>query len=374
MAWLYKRKNRYWIGWRQNGRQFLRPTGETVEKEARKQLEKINLLEAARKADALTEDFYRAATGKQIAGVTVAAFLTQWLSEAETTTAPNTVRKYRQVVREFGAHLDAEATAMRLDEVSQAHIHRFLAAKASKSPGTVKGFKRILSSIFIQAQNLGYVRGNPVALVRRDRKGNRAQKEKRPFTLAEVRDLHAKANPFWQFMIHAAFFTGQSLGDLVTLRRDNVDMEQNVVRLTRRKTGTRVIVPLAKSLRTLFEKAWPKNAMDYFWPEEAKRYLATGASSFSQEFYALMTAAGMVIARENKQARGKGRAAKRELSGLGFHNLRHTFVTNLKISGAVDSVAKELAGHGSAAMSRVYTHLPAETLAAAVDQLPEFAQ
>ncbi len=56
---------------------------------------------------------------------------------------------------------------------------------------------------------------------------------------------------------------------------------------------------------------------------------------------------------------------------LGFHNLRHTFVTHLKIGGAMDSVAKELAGHSSNAVSTVYTHLPADTLAVAIKQLPE---
>jgi integrase len=375
MAWLYKNGNRYWIGWRQDGQQFLRPTGTANKQEAQKHLEKIRLLEAARNADALTEDFFRAATGKRIMAVPLAGFLQQWQTEAEANTVPNTMRKYRQLVREFGAYADAASPGMRLDEVTSVHVQQFLAAKGIQSaPVTVKGFKRILSSIFIRAANLGYIRGNPVALVRTDRRRDSGQKERRPFTLAEVGDLHARATPFWKYMIHAAFYTGQSLGDLVTLRRDYVDLEQNVLRVTRRKTGKRVIVPLATSLRELFKRLWPKTGTDFFWPAEAERYLTVGASSFSQGFYELMTAAGMVAPRENKQAAKKGRAARREMNGLGFHNLRHTFITNLKVSGAVDSIAKELAGHSSSAINTQYTHLPIETLAAAVKQLPEFVK
>ena len=88
-----------------------------------------------------------------------------------------------------------------------------------------------------------------------------------------------------------------------------------------------------------------------------------------------MAACGLVEPRPEgaKVGKGKGRAAKRNMAGLGFHCLRHTFVTNLKMSGAMDSVAKELAGHGSSAISAVYTHLPAKTLADAISRIPEFS-
>ena len=86
-----------------------------------------------------------------------------------------------------------------------------------------------------------------------------------------------------------------------------------------------------------------------------------------------MAGAGLVQTRdEKKKSEGKGRDTKRAATILGFHNIRHTFVTHLKISGAVDSVAKELAGHGSSAMSAVYTHLPQESLSKAINLLPEF--
>ena len=173
-------------------------------------------------------------------------------------------------------------------------------------------------------------------------------------------------------MIQAGFFTGQSLGDLVTLKRSNVDLEQNIIFLSRRKTGTPVKMPIAKPLQALLAKHWPKKDADYFWPVEANRYLETGATGFSQEFYELMHAVGLVAERDTKKkSKGKGRSAKRKASGLGFHNLRHTFVTQIKAGGAMDSVARELAGHGSNAISAQYTHLPIETLRKAITVLPE---
>jgi integrase len=210
-----------------------------------------------------------------------------------------------------------------------------------------------------------------VALVRNRRTSKEESVEKRPFTLAEIKDLLSKAKDFWRYMITVGYYTGQSMGDLITLRASEVDPAQSVMFVQRRKSATRVRIPLRGPVREILAKHWPKDG-GYFWPEQAKRYLETRASSFSQEFYAMLVSVGLAPKRdEKKKGSGKGRAAKRTHGGLGFHNLRHTFVTQLKIAGAVDSVAMELAGHRSSAISKVYTHLPIDTLSAAVNKLPE---
>jgi site-specific recombinase XerD len=59
------------------------------------------------------------------------------------------------------------------------------------------------------------------------------------------------------------------------------------------------------------------------------------------------------------------------VSPVSFHCLRHTFVSLLKITGASQSTAKELAGHSSDAMSDLYTHVDEATLTKAIKQLPQ---
>jgi len=175
-------------------------------------------------------------------------------------------------------------------------------------------------------------------------------------------------------MIRTAFFTGFSLGDLVTLRRVNVDLKQKTISIKRRKTGKPVTVPFSDSMAETLKTLWPAKSEDYFWPVEANKYLTSGSSSFSQSFHDIMAACGLVEPREGPNiGKGKGRSSKRAAAGVGFHCLRHTFVTNLKMAGAMDSVAKELAGHGSSAISAVYTHLPAKTLSDAISRIPEFS-
>lgn len=365
------------MGWRVGDKQFLKTTGETDKEAAKKQLATFQRLEIAQKANALTEDFYRAATGKQIERTMAGAFFNAYLTDSEGVTTKSTMNKYRQVVREFLTHIEAESKAMLLDDITVDHVSGFLTAKRLRlSPGTIKGYRRILSSVFLRAQNEGKIKGNPVALAKgRGRTGSDAAAEKKPFTLKQLQALHSKATPFWKYMILGGYSTGQSLGDLATMRAETVDLDANQITMNRRKTGKQVIIPLTKGMRALLVSIWPKGGKGWFWPAEAQRYEKVGASPFSQEFYDMLAAAGMVSARDTKKkSTDKGRDAKRVSEKLGFHNLRHTFVTHLKIGGAMDSVAKELAGHSSSAVSAVYTHLPHETLSKAINQLPEFVK
>ncbi len=374
MAWLQKQGNVWWIGWRHNGRQIRKSLHTADAGRANAELQKLNSITLTASANAITADYVEAITGKApVKKLTLAEFLKSWLAESEVETTPSTMSKYRQVVVEFTAAVNADSLPMRVDDVTPEQVTQFLAAKALKSSrATAQGFRRILRSIFIKAQDLGHVSRIPVPKASRRRGTAVEESRKRPFTLLEIRDLAARATPFWRYMILAGFFTGQRMGDLATLQRGNVHLEENVIRLSSRKTGKRVTIPMAKPLRALLESIWPKRDDDYFWAVEARRYLTIGPSPFSQEFYSLLASVGLVAERGPKHiSKAVGRNTGRPSAALGFHNLRHTFVTQIKMAGAPDSVARELAGHSSNLMSNVYTHLPVESLEKAILQLPE---
>ena len=46
----------------------------------------------------------------------------------------------------------------------------------------------------------------------------------------------------------------------------------------------------------------------------------------------------------------------------------------LKAAGVSEPIAMAIAGHSSAAMSRVYTSIPLDTLRTALDKLPDVTQ
>src|ERR1041385_4389256 len=195
MAWLQKRGGVWWVGHRLDGRQFRKSTGAKTRDKAEAELAKMQALEIARRSGALTTEYFAAVTGRKIEHVRLDAFVDRWIGDAEGRVGRQTLIKYKQLQREFLATTRARETGLPLADVTPEHISQFFAEKRRKSSGaTVKGFRRILSSIFIEAANRGHLRGNPVALVKISGRKDEERNERRPFTLAEVRDLHAKAN------------------------------------------------------------------------------------------------------------------------------------------------------------------------------------
>lgn len=391
MAWLYKRfgSENWMLGWRHEKKLFGRSTGVPDKAEAEKQLAKHEAMFLHHRMGTLTDEVYGILTGKKVARPTVAQYFDAWLADATRGTTPSTAVKYKQVIREFLAHTQARETGLLLADVTADHLRGFLNWKSERSaPGTVAGFRRILRSAFIQAGEEGKIVGNPVQSANRKRNRGAGGEtfRKRPFTIEEIKQLFTAAikpddngvipsnGEFWQFMIVAGYHTGMRMGDIITLRRLNVDLSQDTLSFMVRKTGKPQTVPLHPALRALFLRMPKGKPNDFYWPTQAERYVTIGASAFSQEFYELMATAGLVTPRDSKQGTGKGRAAKRTRATLGFHNLRHTFVSMLKLKGAMDSVAKELVGHRSDAISAVYTHLPVESLRVAINTVPELRE
>src|SRR5437879_4783301 len=70
MAWLYRQNNSqyWWIGYRINGRQYLRSTRETDRAEAEKLLAQFGTIQEANRAGRLTEEFYLALTQQERPG------------------------------------------------------------------------------------------------------------------------------------------------------------------------------------------------------------------------------------------------------------------------------------------------------------------
>ena len=81
--------------------------------------------------------------------------------------------------------------------------------------------------------------------------------------------------------------------------------------------------------------------------------------------------AGLVVERMHKAKETNGKVdGRRETNQVSFHCLRHTFVSALKLTGASQSTAKELAGHSSDQISDLYTHVDEASLTRAIKQLP----
>jgi integrase len=380
MSWLYKQNGskNWWIGWRDGGRQFLVSTKTADKSAALKKLHEQEHLMQMRLDGRLTEQFIEAISGKSLPTVSLATAAKDWLAEARATTAPATVEKYEHVASDFLKFMRATEAAPLWREVQTEHVRQFLTEQRTRiSARTANVYRKILSGFFIRGlkNEPPLLKSNPVLPIKAFKAARGEVMERRALTISELQLIYSKApNDFWRYMVLAGFYTGLRLGDLVTMKWGSVDFAANIIRVTTIKTGRPAQIPMAAPLRALLEKLQPSRKTkpsEFLWPAQADLYQRQRARTFSNEFYdEVLTPAGLAAARNHKP---KKNGEKRE-TGVSFHCLRHSFVSFLKITGSNNAVAKELVGHSSDSVNDVYTHIPIETLATAVAQLPEVTQ
>ncbi len=382
MAWLYQRNDsrHWWIGWRVGRKSFFRSTGTQDRAEAERQLAQVRAMFESHKAKSLSLDVYESLTGRSLPKKSLDDALQDWLDECQSTTSHETAERYRTVADAFRESLGANENWPLLSDITAEHIRTFLVGRRkNRDASTVNLERKILSVFFKRAKDNHLLKASPSDAVKPFKPGRGEKQERRDFTLAELRDIYRKADAlgdFWRYLTLAGTYSGQRMGDLICLVWGAVDFNENVIKLAQRKTGKTVKVPVHPALRALLLKLRVKAGRaakpeDFIWPDEASDYHERGAGKFSNTFYdRILVPCGIMPPRSHKGVR-QGRDAKRNASPVSFHSLRHSFVTLLQVAGGSKAVARELAGHSSDTVNDIYTHLPVEMLADAINKLPE---
>jgi integrase len=323
---------------------------------------------AARK---VINEIYALAHEETLASATTDEFFTSWLARKEVETATGTFRKYRDVKKQFLEFL-GEVKNQDISRISTKHVAAFRDEKAGRlSAATTNIALKILRVAFAQAKREGYITENPaenVSIIKRQEE----KFERRPFTIPELRVLLAAADEDWKGMILFGLYTGQRLKDLATLTWKNVDLERRELRLVTGKTGRRqrlpLAVPLIDYLSTRPGSDAPKCPL---FPQIFAVVTKSGRSgSLSNQFYELLTSAGLAPERTHKKT-GNGRSVKRTQNEISFHCLRHTATSLMKNAGISPAIVQEFIGHDSPEMSANYTHIEMDAMRKAADAMPD---
>jgi len=161
-------------------------------------------------------------------------------------------------------------------------------------------------------------------------------------------------------------YTGMRLGDCATLRWGEVDLVRGIIRRVPNKTARRnpkpVLVPIHTTLRAILTELHdaPQRG-EYVLPGMAATYMDHN-SVLSNAIQAHFVSCGIPTSKP-----GAGQRAQCE---VGFHSLRHSFVSLCRAANAPLSVVESLVGHNSPAMTRHYTHTGEAAALEAVSGLP----
>ena len=319
-------------------------------------------------------DLHRMTTGVVLGSITVRGYLNQWLKAKNGTVSDSTKLAYESAVREFceflGERADLELLYLTTGDIAGFRDH----VASTRVPATANNRLKILRVAFQQAWRDGIIDDNPAAKVPM-MKASRCDTERRAFTLPELKKLLGAATGEWRGLILFGVYTGQRLGDIVRLHWSNVDLQTDTVALTTQKTQRRQILPIAKPLRRWLDEQKDLNEVGntVIFPSLFAQIVKTGrVGPLSNQFYELLTEAGLVSSRSHKKnADRDGRNGRRTQSNLSFHSLRHTATSLMKNAGVSPAIVQKFVGHDSKAVSQHYTHIELAALRKATEALPE---
>ena len=384
MASLHKQSGRpYWFcaftG--PDGKRRFKSTGTTDKRQAKEicntwarssELAKVGKLndEKARAIVARGLEDILAATGQTMASASTRQCLENWLNLKKLEATDKTHRRYKVVVDELLTFLSTKADRdiALLSAKELTDFRNDLARRVS--PGTVNIAIKVIRSALNHAYQESFVSVNEakrVTLLKVEKNGSR-----KAFTIDQLRNIIAKADGQWRGMILTGLYTGLRLGDVSTLTWDKVDLRHGQISLITSKTSRIQVLPITPPLMEYF-KSLPSSHGSKA-PVFPAAYLAKERSHYggtlSNQFHRILVAAGIAESRPHVST-GKGRSAKRQPSEFSFHSLRHSATSLLKNAGVSDVIVRDIIGHDSPAVSRVYTHIDDQTKKRALELLPD---
>ena len=223
----------------------------------------------------------------------------------------------------------------------------------------------LLTLVFRILKNKARLIINPWEDIQRKRIAAQGRRE---LTIEELRTVCQSATGELRALLALGVYSGLRLGDCATLRWAEVDLPRGMIRRIPNKTARRnpkpVIVPIHPVLQEMLLTPAPKQRDDYVLPEMATLYLRRSdmVTDLVQRHF---ESCGI-----KPHKPGTGTKGKRAVVEVGFHSLRHTFVSLCRESNAPLAVVESIVGHSSPAMTRHYTHVGELAAGRAVAALP----
>jgi len=208
-------------------------------------------------------------------------------------------------------------------------------------PGMIKGLKpasinRIISTVkhmFTKAIDWEMVEADTLKKVRKVKQLGE-DKRLRFLSVEEAQGLISVCDEHLKPIVITALNTGMRKGEILRLRWSQVDLQHGFILLDKTKNGERREIPVNDTLRTVFRSLRRRIDVPYVFHDEKK------LSNYQNVKRSFATA-----------------LQRAKITDFHFHDLRHTFASQLVMAG-VDLVAvKELLGHKDIKMTLRYAHL-----------------
>lgn len=149
-----------------------------------------------------------------------------------------------------------------------------------------------------------------------------------------------------------AFYTGCRLGEILQIRWKNINLDRRIViiggeNFTTKNKKVREI-PIHPEILKIIKVKGSRNSNQLLFSKQSGYF-------YNRDY----------ISRQFKLARRKAGLGE----GIHFHSLRHSFASNLAISGVPIITIKELLGHSSIISTQIYSHSDLDSKRSAIEKL-----
>lgn len=204
----------------------------------------------------------------------------------------------------------------------------------------------VLKHMFTKAVEWDMVEAETLKRIRKVKPLKDDSKRLRYLSKDECRTLLDNCNGYLKEIVTFALNTGCRRGEILPLKWDNVDMRHGFIRLDRTKNGERRDIPINDSLKSVLQGIARRLDIPYVFFDKVtgKPY-----QSVKRSFITACKKSG--------------------ITDFHFHDLRHTFASQLVMSGVDITTVSRLLGHKSLTMTLRYSHLAPNHLQSAVNML-----
>ena len=269
----------------------------------------------------------------------------------ETGASANTLASYRLDLIIFARWLSVNSLP-NLADVSRAQVLDFLAFRSAGGKSARTGARTLSTLKTFYGQRVAYAQQaeNPTSLVsgpKLPRSLPKALSEREIVELIAAPDISTPAGLRDKAMIELMYATGLRVTELVTLKGEQINLRQGVLRVMGKGAKER-LVPMGEHAVEWIER----------YLAEARAELAPSTKSAAL----FVTARGEMMTRQAFWYLLKRYALRAGVRSLSPHVLRHSFATHLLNHGADLRVVQLLLGHVDLSTTQIYTYIARENL------------
>ena len=279
-----------------------------------------------------------------------------------------TLSDYAGYWRLFAAWLDSrKETIPAMQEITAEVAAQYATELTMRrvSAGTYNKHITFLKMLFrVMAKNAG-MPVNPFGEIKLKKNKINSRRE---LTLEELYKVLDSATGKLALLLGLGTFTGLRLGDCCTLQWSEIDLRQRIIRRRPNKTANSsddpVVIGIPSPLYNRLSEIPVKLHRGYLLPEYAEKYNFVNVNGhcvkrgeITNEIQRHFKACGI---RTGRDGTGDG-TGKRAVVEVGFHSLRHTYVSLHAMNGTPAAIIQRNVGHANPAMTEHYTHISVQT-------------